>query len=93
MDKYSLVAVSTILVIALFLTFSSVQAEEEEFDYSGMVTDINKSPKGYTFNLNADDGTIRCYSENKPNESFYKIKGEFSEDGNIFFVSSMTQIL
>lgn len=92
MDKYSLISISTVLVLALFLTFSGVQNVESDYDYTGLVSDINKSAKGYTFNLITDENTIKCFYEQKPDETFYSLKGEFSDDGNIFFVSSMEKV-
>lgn len=92
MDRYSLVAIGTILVIALFLTFSPVQETTVDYDYIGEVSDINKSAKGYTFTLKTEDDTMKCFFQDKPNESFYKINGSFSDDGRIFFISSMTEI-
>jgi len=92
MNKYSLVAIGTILVIALFLTFSPTQVVDVDFDYIGMISDINKSSNGYTFTINTTEESIKCYFEERPNESMYKIMGDFSNDGNIFFISSMTEV-
>lgn len=92
MNKYSIIAISTILVLGMFMTFSSEDINSDNYDYSGLVSGIEKSSKGYTFDFMTNDQSIRCYYSEKPSETYYNINGEFSEDGEIFFISSMSVI-
>ncbi len=89
MDKYSILGLSVVVIIGLFLVFSD--DDMMEYDYSGIVSDIEQSRNGYTFSIQIHDGTvIRCYYSEIPIElGYYSVKGNFSDDGTIFFVSAI----
>ena len=68
----------------------SLDEENLEYDHSGIVHDISASKNGYTFSIQTNDESIRCYYPSEPVDlGLYKIRGSFSDDGTIFFVSKM----
>lgn len=92
-DKYFLVCISISLIIiaSLFVVPNeNKQTTMENENICGIVYDINKSSKGYTFQFQKTDfSIIKCYYKYEPEVSSYEINGKFSDDGSIFFVSSM----
>jgi hypothetical protein len=92
-DKYFLmcISVSLIIIISLFvIPDEKEQITIENENIYGIVYDINKSSNGYTFQFQKTDCLIiKCYYKYEPDVSLYEINGKFSDDGSIFFVSSM----
>ena len=87
-NKYVLTAIVTLLISFTFVQFSDINGIN--YDHSGIVHDVNQSNKGYTFYIETTKGDIRCYNSEEPFEyGYYRIKGNYSEDGTMFFVESM----
>lgn len=84
--KYMIAGIAVVLVVSLFVVFSDDDAVDP--DMSGIVTDIRQSGGGCTFTLNTDGSAVRCYCTEVPLVlGHYGVKGSFSDDGTIFFVS------
>ena len=88
-DKYFIICVSIVLIFAL--AWSTLEKEEKNEDIKGIVFDVHESEKGFIFTLESSDGICRkCFFHEEPQELMaYSIFGNFSEDGNIFFVKKM----
>lgn len=79
------------MLTCLFAYFTD--EDNIEYDYSGIVYDISSSKNGYTFQIQCDKEDFRCfYSERPLDLGYYKIKGQFSDDGKIFFVEWLKEI-
>ena len=91
-DRYSLLCISISLIILLTVFISA--DEPQDRDIIGMAYDIKTTQSGYTFSFDdADGGTSRCFFRTEPLEyCIYMIKGKFSDDGSMLFVSSMQAI-
>jgi hypothetical protein len=91
-DRYSLLCIS-VSVIILTAVFTN---QDEPADHStiGIVHDIKTTQSGYTFMLeDSNGGQMKCFTRVEPaDHSIYSIKGTMSEDGSIFFVSSMAML-
>lgn len=87
-DRNLLLILSAISVILLFSMFDT--GAESNWDHSGIAYDIRESPSGYTFSFDTSTETFRCFHSTCPVElGYYRICGEFSDDGSMFFVSDM----
>jgi hypothetical protein len=64
---------------------------EEEKGITGLVFDIHKTERGFTFSFEDTKGSdMRCFYYDEPvNNGIYSIKGSLSSDGNMFFVKEM----
>lgn len=90
-SKYTVLGVSLILISILFVFFSD--SDNLEYDYSGIVSDISKSDNGYTFDLHIPGDVFRCFYENEPeNLGHYSVIGEFSNDGDMYFIETMKNL-
>ncbi len=87
--SYILLGVSVVVILSLFVTFS--EDDEESYDYTGIVYDVSSTSSGFRFFIQTGSGeSFRCFSYNEPTEiGYYGIRGSFSEDGSMFFISSM----
>jgi len=87
--KYPLLCISVVFIIGI--TMITSPEYEEEKGMIGLVFDINKTEKGFTFSFEDTKGChMRCFSYNEPiNNEIYIIKGNFSSDGNMFFIDEM----
>jgi hypothetical protein len=93
LDRYSLLCASVALI--LFLTIFITNEEPiEEKDIVGIVHDIKETVNGYTFSFEDSKGEkIKCFFKAEPCEySVYMVKGTFSDDGSMLFVSNMKEI-
>ncbi len=90
MNKYLILA-SAVVAVAILIVFFSGNPMKE-FDRRGIAYNVEESPKGYTFDFDCSDGaSIRCFCKEKAAElGHYGISGDFSADGSIFFVSTLT---
>lgn len=90
--KYTMLGLSVLLITCLFVFFSD--GDNLEYDYNGIVSDVSRSDHGFTFDLHVSDGSVfRCFSEGEPSElGHYAVLGEFSDDGNIFFIERMKNL-
>lgn len=89
--KYIVLGVSVILITVFFVFFSD--SDNLEYDYTGIVSDISEGDNGYTFDLHVSGDVFRCFYENEPeNMGHYSVIGEFSNDGNIFFIDRMKNL-
>jgi hypothetical protein len=89
-DKYFLFSVSIAIIILLSSNFIS----DDENGIIGIAFDVKQGQNGYTFNLEDTDGKIiRCFTKEIPEENcLYKIKGDYSEDNTILFISSISAL-
>jgi hypothetical protein len=88
-DKYFLLCAA-----AAFILISSSffwDSEDGGSGEAGIVRDVNESENGYVFSLEDCNGEeIRCFSKTEPVEGeAYSVKGSWSDDGTMLFVSSM----
>jgi len=89
-DKYFLFSVS----IAIIILFSSNFISSDNDGIVGFAFDVKEGQNGYIFNLEDTEGkTIRCFSKEIPYENhLYKIKGNYSDDNTILFISSISSL-
>ncbi|MCL2510193.1 MAG: hypothetical protein FWF07_03845 [Methanomassiliicoccaceae archaeon] len=89
LDRYSLLCISVALIITLTVFITSDDPQDNGF--VGTVHDIKATQSGFTFSLDdTGGGTMKCFARTAPAEfEVYKIKGTFSDDGSMLFVSSM----
>ncbi len=89
LNKYIILAVAVVAVVALFLVFSGNPLMD--FDQRGIAHDVKRTSNGYTFQFDCSDGTfMKCFSKESVEDlGHYGISGSMSEDGSIFFVSSL----
>jgi len=80
-----------IILLTVFVNTS----EPEDGDIVGMAFNVKTTQNGYTFSLEDTGGRIiRCFVKAEPSEyNIYAIKGAFSDDGSMYFVRSMQQIM
>ena len=90
-SKYVLIGLSVLIMLSIVIYHSD--DDNIPYDYSGIVYDINESKSGYTFNFDTKDESFRCYYPERPADlGYYRIRGEFSDDGNIFFIDRMLDL-
>lgn len=91
-DRYALLCIAVSLVILAAALFSNEEIEDN--DIIGVVFDIDESQSGFTFSFEDHEGNgMRCFTRTMPeNNSVYSIRGTMSDDGTMFFVSSMILI-
>jgi len=92
-DRYSLLCFSVAAII-LLAVFINTEEPAEENGIIGIAYDVKQTQNGFTFFIeDVDGGKIKCFVRSEPAEmQIYEIKGTFSEDGSIMFVSSMNPI-
>ncbi len=90
-DKYMLIGISVIILAFLFIHFSDDM--NVDHDYTGIVYDIRSTSNGYTFLFDSSEGEFKCYCSERPVDlGYYGIRGQFSNDGSIFFIDRLTNI-
>lgn len=92
-DKYFLICVSSVLL--LVLAWSAINTDNDENTERisiGIVFNVRETDSGFVFSIEMSDGTIqRCYYSTEPEEfGLYSVKGDFSDDGKMFFIKEMT---
>jgi hypothetical protein len=89
MDRFSVLAVSLILITGAFALFSDDSPDTDENVVSGIAHDINKTESGYVFYVEDGNGNnVKCFARFEPNDSdICCLSGSWSEDSTIFFVS------
>lgn len=91
-DRYFLLCVSVAFVI-LASTFVSGEVIESDDGTVGIIYEVKESAKGYVFLFQNTKGeSMKCYFQKQVSEGTYSIKGRFSDDRTIFFVSSAQEI-
>lgn len=91
-SRYTAIGLSVLFIAGMFVFFSN--EDNIEYEISGIVSDVRISPNGYTFIIvTAAGDEIKCFSYEEPVYlGHYAISGEFSQDGNIFFVSVLRNL-
>lgn len=88
-DRYFLLcaAAAFILISSSFFWDSG----DDNSGEAGIVRDVRESENGYVFSLEDCGGEeICCFSKTEPEEGgAYSVKGSWSDDGTMLFVSSM----
>jgi hypothetical protein len=96
-DRYSLfcISVSLIILIAALTNAEEPAPEPEDEPIIGIVFDIKSSQSGFTFTIEDTKGIkTRCFARAEPAEfGVYAVKGDFSDDGSMLFVSDMEAAL
>ena len=84
------VSVSLILLLTVFISTD----EPGDNTIIGIASDIKATQSGYTFTIEDIDGVaIRCFTTDKPSKNkVYCIKGTFSDNNSMLFVSSIHPI-
>ncbi len=92
LDRYSLLCISVGLVVLTLVMFEPDDPDND--DIIGIAYDVNVTEKGYTFEFDDPNGVrMRCFFSDVPESNMlYRINGRSSDDGNMFFVSSMSLI-
>ena len=96
-DKYILLSLAAVSVLMLMCAVGSFSTEGTGGNGSkelvGIISDPSASQNGTTFKVTDRDGNeTRCfYSSEMPEaHSFCKLVGKFSQDGNMFFVDTIS---
>lgn len=85
MDKYSILAISIIIIVVIFSYF---QLEDDEDNIIGFADNIQKKDSGYIFYIQDSNGnSIKAFSNSIVDGSLHKFYGNYSSDGSIFFIS------
>ncbi len=87
--NYILLGISVVAILSMFVIFSD--DDTGSYDYTGIAYDIHSTASGFRFYIQTGSGeSFRCFSYNEPADlGYYGIRGSFSEDGSMFFISSM----
>jgi len=96
-DKYILLstaAVSLLMLMCAVGSFSTGGTDGNGFtELVGIISDPSASQNGTTFKVTGPDGNeTRCFfsSEMPEPHSFCRLVGKFSQDGNMFFVDTIS---
>ncbi|MBO4569321.1 MAG: hypothetical protein J5674_05150 [Candidatus Methanomethylophilaceae archaeon] len=89
MNKYLVLSVSVLAVAAVIAIFEDNPLRD--YDYTGIVHDVRPTSSGYVFIIDTSvGGCFKCYSSKEVSElGHYGVSGEFSDDGSIFFTSTV----
>ena len=89
-DRYFLFSI----VVAVIIMVSFSINPNEDNGIVGIAFDVKEGQNGYTFTLEDTNGnSIRCFTKDVPYENhLYKIKGTFSDDNTILFISSISPL-
>lgn len=89
-DKYILVAVAGILIIATICVIG-IPEEGSESEIVGVVSEVRTTENGNTFFLtDATGNKMKCFFSERVNDGIVcSITGRHSDDGSIFFVSKL----
>jgi len=90
-DKYILTSVAIILVLTAVCVTSGTSEPGSE-DLTGIVTDVQKSNNGNVFHIVDSDGTTtKCFTSLEISVGdVCTVRGSYSDDGAILFVSKLT---
>jgi hypothetical protein len=93
-DRYSLLCISVSAMILIAAFVNEEEPGKEDKDMVGVVYDIKTTQSGYSFSFeDAQGDKMRCFARTMPAEfETYAIKGSFSDDGSMFFISSMQTV-
>jgi hypothetical protein len=88
-DRFVLAGLALILFMAVVCVTAT--GTETENSISGMISDVKETDNGNTFTFTDTKGNeMRCfYRGTVTNGDVCTISGTYSDDGNIFFISSM----
>ena len=85
MNRYTLFALVMISVVLILVMFNE---GEESVTITGYADDIHQSENGFIFMINDVDGNkVKAFSKIEMDESLHSFKGNYSQDGGIFFVN------
>ena len=90
-DKYILTSVAIILVLAA-LCLTAGGSEDTSDNVTGIVTSVQESSNGKVFYITDSDGeTTKCFTSSDISVGdLCTVRGSFSDDGAILFVSKLT---
>ena len=88
MNRYSMLAASMILMIAIIVPFTP---EDNNIELTGYADNIHQTEKGYTFDIHdADGNTMRAFSKIDVDGSLHVFRGSYSSDGTMFFIDGIS---
>ena len=90
-DRFFLLCVVTSAVIMISSSFVSYDVSDGNI---GIVHDVSSSSSGYVFIFDDSSGnSFKCFFKERPyDNSICSIEGTYSDEGSIFFVSSLIVI-
>ena len=85
MNRYSMIALILIAVMILFISFD---IDDDDIEITGYADDMHVKENGTTFTIvDAEGNHIKAFSSSEIDGSLHIFKGNYSKDGNIFFVN------
>ena len=77
------------MTIVVMTTFFNLPIDDH-VEMVGFADDISESRSGFVFYIHLENGDeIKAFCKEKPDDSIHSFSGSYSDDGNIFFVSSI----
>lgn len=87
MNKYTSFALTMIAVILIMTIFN---VDDDETKIIGYADDHHQSENGTTFTINdAAGNSIKAFSRIEIDDSLHVFRGEYSQDGEMFFVNAI----
>ena len=85
MNRYTLFVLVMISIVLLLIVFDE---GEKTTTIIGYADDIHQSENGFTFIINDTDGNrVKAFSRIELDDSLHSFKGNYSQDGEMFFVN------
>jgi len=85
MNRYTLFALVMIFVVLILTMFDG---DDDSTTITGYADDIHQSENGFTFTINDSDGNkVKAFSRIEMDNSLHSFKGNYSQDGGMFFVN------
>ena len=93
-DRYMKLCAAAAFVIIMTMLFSNPGSDNAANDETlGIIYDVKESSKGFVFKFQNTEGvSIKCYYSKEVTGGTYMVKGKYSEDRTIFFVSSVRPV-
>ena len=87
MNRYTSFA---LVIIAVILIMTMFGIDDDDMEVIGYADDCHQSENGITFIINDSEGNrIKAFSRFEIDDSLHVFKGEYSQDGGMFFVNSI----
>ena len=85
MNRYTLFALVMISIVLILMMFDN---SDDSTTITGYADNIHQSDNGFTFTINDSDGNrIKAFSRIEMDDSLHSFKGNYSQDGGMFFVN------
>ena len=87
MNRYTQFALVMISVMIVFMIFN---IDDDEKEILGYAENIHQSSNGYVFTIMDENGEeTKAFYEDEIDDSLHVFKGKYSDDKEIFFISSI----